>query len=47
MIGVAVGIGTVTLLRNEMAWPWYVLVGSIVTFVTGSLVGLLRPRRPA
>ncbi len=45
MVGVAVGIGVVTLLRNEMAWPWYVLVGSIVTFVTGSLVGLVEPRR--
>lgn len=47
MIGIAVGIGTVTLLRDQMAWPWYVLVGSTVTFVTGSLVGLLEPRRAA
>lgn len=47
IIGVAVGIGTVTFFRDAMAWPWYVLVGSTVTFVTGSLVGLLEPRRAA
>jgi hypothetical protein len=23
-----------------MAWPWYVLVGSTVTFIAGSIVGL-------
>ena len=40
IIGVVVGVGTVTILRNEMAWPWYVLVGSVVTFVAGSLAGL-------
>ncbi len=39
MVGVAAGIGGVTLLRDAMAWPWYVLVGSIITFVVGSLVG--------
>ena len=42
IIGVAVGIGTVTLMRDHMAWPWYVLVGSSVTFVVGSLVGLVQ-----
>ena len=42
IIGVAVGIGTVTLMRDLMAWPWYVLVGSSVTFVVGSLVGLVQ-----
>jgi SSS family transporter len=42
MIGVAVGIGTVTLMRDLMAWPWYVLVGASVTFVVGSLVGLVQ-----
>lgn len=41
IIGVAVGIGTVTLMRDLMAWPWYVLVGASVTFVVGSLVGLI------
>ncbi len=42
IIGMVVGIGIVVLLRNDMAWPWYVLVGSITTFVVGSLVGALR-----
>lgn len=45
IIGVATGIGTVTLLRDLMAWPWYVLVGSVVTFAVGSLVGLV-DRKP-
>jgi solute:Na+ symporter, SSS family len=40
IVGIAVGIGTVTFFRDAMAWPWYVLVGSTVTFVTGSIVGL-------
>ena len=40
IIGMAVGIGTVTIFRDAMAWPWYVLVGSTVTFVTGSIVAL-------
>lgn len=39
IVGMAVGIGTVTLLRDQMAWPWYVLFGSTVTFATGLLVG--------
>ncbi len=47
IIGVAVGIGTVTLLRDQMAWPWYVLVGATVTFTTGWLVGWVEPRRSA
>jgi SSS family solute:Na+ symporter len=38
--GIAVGIGVVTLLRDQMAWPWYVLVGSSITFAVGSLIGL-------
>ncbi len=33
--GVVVGIGLVTWLRNDMAWPWYVLAGSVVTFAAG------------
>lgn len=47
MVGMAVGIGTVTLLRDQMAWPWYVLVGSVITFVTGWLAGFVEPRRTA
>ena len=45
IIGVVVGIGTVTILRNEMAWPWYVLVGSVVTFVAGSFAGLFESQK--
>jgi SSS family transporter len=41
MVGMTVGIGTVALFRDAMAWPWYVLVGSVVTLVVGSLVGLV------
>lgn len=40
--GMAVGIGVVTLLRAEMAWPWYALVGTLITFGVGAAVGALR-----
>jgi SSS family solute:Na+ symporter len=43
IIGVGVGIGLTTLLRNEMAWPWYALFGSVVTFVTGLVVTAVWP----
>lgn len=46
MIGVAIGIGTVTIFRDAMAWPWYVLVGSTVTFFAGSLAGVF-DKQPA
>lgn len=43
--GIATGIGVVTLLRDQMAWPWYVLVGATITFVVGSAIGLVaKPR---
>lgn len=45
IIGIAVGIGTVTVFRDQMAWPWYVLVGSTVTFLVGSIAG--RFEKPA
>jgi SSS family solute:Na+ symporter len=38
VVGVAAGIGLVTVLRDAMAWPWYAMVGSLVTFVVGWLV---------
>lgn len=48
VVGIAVGIGTVTLFRDQMAWPWYVPVGSTVTFVTGLIVGAFeKPSAPA
>jgi SSS family transporter len=46
-VGIAVGIGTVTLIRTEIAWPWYVLLGSSITFVVGSLIGALGSKRAA
>jgi SSS family transporter len=45
IIGIASGIGMVTLLREQMAWPWYALVGSVITFVVGSVVGRFGPVR--
>tara|TARA_B100000029_G_C17256342_1_gene844721 strand:- start:109 stop:681 length:573 start_codon:yes stop_codon:yes gene_type:complete len=45
IIGVSVGIGAVTLMRDLMAWPWYVLVGACITFLVGSLVGWIQTRR--
>lgn len=45
IVGIAVGIGTVTLLRAEMAWPWYVPFGSFVTFSVGWLAGWVFPRK--
>jgi len=41
MIGMVVGIGSVTLIRDLVAWPWYVLLGSVITFAVGSLIGLV------
>jgi Na+/proline symporter len=42
-LGVAAGIGTVTLiwifLRAEVAWPWFAVIGSVVTFLVGHLLG--------
>lgn len=43
--GMVSGIGMVTLLRDQMAWPWYALVGSVVTFAVGSAIGLIGPVR--
>jgi SSS family solute:Na+ symporter len=42
IVGMAAGIGLVTLLRAQMAWPWYALVGTAVTLVVGIAVGGLR-----
>jgi SSS family transporter len=43
IVGMASGIGMVTLLRDQMAWPWYALVGSVVTFAVGSAIGRIGP----
>lgn len=42
VFGMACGIATVTVLRDQMAWPWYVPVGTMVTFVVGSVAGMGR-----
>ena len=43
MIGMAAGIGTVTVIwltaRSAIAWPWFVLIGSLVTVAVGSVLG--------
>lgn len=44
--GIATGIGAVVILRGQMAWPWYALVGSSITFVVGVLIGWVTGRRP-
>ena len=47
IIGMSAGITTVTLIwvfaRTAVAWPWFAVIGSAVTFAVGSLLG----RRPA
>lgn len=45
IIGIVVGIGTATFFRDAVAWPWYVPLGTFVTFAVGSLVGLVMPVR--
>jgi SSS family transporter len=47
IVGMVVGIGTVVLIQDRIAWPWYVLVGSTITLVVGSLIGLAFPRKTA
>ena len=41
IFGIVVGIGTVTLMKGMMAWPWYVPVGASVTLAAGWLAGML------
>ena len=47
--GIVVGIGTVTVIwafaRSVVAWPWFVLIGTPVTLVTGIAIAWLRGRR--
>ena len=35
IFGIAAGVLTVVLLRDEVAWPWYVPVGAAVTYLVG------------
>jgi Na+/proline symporter len=42
VVGIVVGIVVVVFLRDAMAWPWFVLVGSCVTFATGWSAAFVR-----
>jgi SSS family solute:Na+ symporter len=44
ILGIVIGIGTVVLMRDYMAWPWYVPAGATVTLMAGSLAGLVQKR---
>jgi len=41
IVGMVAGIGVVTVFRGSMAYPWYALVGALVTFAVGLVVGRL------
>ena len=41
ILGMVAGIGVVTVFRGSMAYPWYALVGTVVTFVVGLVAGRL------
>jgi solute:Na+ symporter, SSS family len=47
LTGFVIGIATMIAVRfyTPLAFTWYVLAGTIVTFATGSLASLLAPRR--
>ncbi len=46
MIGMAVGLATILLVtfQTNTAWTWYVVVGSVTTFVTGLLASMVFDR---
>ena len=43
MVGIVVGIGTVMAIwltiPAQVAWPWFALIGTVVTFLVGALFG--------
>jgi solute:Na+ symporter, SSS family len=47
MLGMTAGFAATFLLRTDVAFTWYVLIGSTVTFVTGYLLGFVFPQQPA
>lgn len=47
VVGIAVGVTTVTLFRDAMAWPWYPVVGTAVTFSVGWLAGIVNRKEAA
>ena len=48
LTGVIVGIACMAFvwLQLKISWQWYVLIGSTITFVTGSLASLAIERKP-
>ncbi len=44
IVGMAVGILVVTVFQRSFAWPWYSLVGTLVTMTVGIVVGYFRRR---
>ena len=42
IVGMAAGIAVVTIFQKSIAWPWYSLVGTLVTMVVGLAVGSRR-----
>jgi hypothetical protein len=47
MVGVAAGLAAILLVRFEtpIAWTWYVLIGTVVTFLTALAASLLEGKR--
>jgi SSS family transporter len=47
LVGLVVGIGVMSaiFIGTKLAWPWYTIVGSSTTFVTGLAASLLWPDR--
>jgi Na+/proline symporter len=41
IVGMSCGFIATLLLRTQVAFTWYVLIGSCVTFVTGYLAGFI------
>ncbi len=51
IIGISVGISSVVAIwlfaREYVAWPWYVFIGTIITYGTGRVAAVFHPRHPA
>jgi Na+/proline symporter len=47
MVGVAAGLGAILLVRFEtpIAWTWYVLIGTVTTFLAALAASLLEGKR--
>ncbi len=45
ILGMCAGLAATLLLRKDVAYTWYVLIGSSATFATGYIAGLFLPQR--